>query len=45
MANFIQGVPNIVVIAGGAFLVYYFFIRDEKKGVDVGTQAGRGLRD
>ena len=28
MANFIQGVPNIVVIAGGAFLVYYFFIRE-----------------
>ena len=29
MANFIQGVPNIVLFAGGAFAIYWFWIRDD----------------
>ena len=37
MAQIISGVPNIVIFAGGAFAVYWFFIRedpDKKKAED-----------
>ena len=29
MAQFIKGVPNIVVYGAGAFAIYYFFIRED----------------
>ena len=29
MADVIKGVPNIILFAGGAFAVYYFFIRED----------------
>ena len=29
MAEIISGVPNVVLIAGGAFAVYWFFIRED----------------
>jgi len=29
MAQIISGIPNVVVFAGGAFAVYWFFIRED----------------
>jgi len=29
MGKIISGVPNIVVYAGGAFAIYWFFIRED----------------
>ena len=29
MAQIISGVPNVVIFAGGAFAVYWFFIRED----------------
>ena len=29
MAQIVSGVPNVVVYAGGAFAIYWFFIRED----------------
>ena len=37
----VKGVPDIVIYAGGAFAIYYFFIRSEDRYQLTATDVGR----